>query len=103
MSEVPVATPATEEVKMEVETASSALTEVKEAESGPATVPPTVQKAEGTDELAHSTQTSETQSDEMKRAVRQGAFSESISWTTLFTVHITVEFYFADSNLPFDK
>ncbi|TFY55179.1 hypothetical protein EVJ58_g8410, partial [Rhodofomes roseus] len=79
------AKPAVEEVKMDVEDAGSAPSEAKQTESGTAVVPPTIAKA-GSDAGSETKQEADgSDSEEKLRAVRQ------------------IEFYFADSNLPFDK
>ncbi|KAH9929404.1 uncharacterized protein B0H18DRAFT_997012 [Fomitopsis serialis] len=85
MSESATATPAVEEVRMEVGDASSVPIEVKQTESGSVAVPPTVAKTAG-DAGSDDKQATNGSDDEDKfRAARQ------------------IEFYFADSNLPFDK
>lgn len=81
MSEVAVATPPVEEPMVDVKDVSSAPTEEKQTESGPATLPPTVQVAEGAAKPAENGETGESDSEARQRAIRQGAFSVSVSCT----------------------
>ena len=83
MSEVAGATTPVEEAKVDVKDVSSAPTEEKQTESGPAnvTVPPTVHVAEGAAKPAENGETGESDSEARQRAIRQGAFSVSVSCT----------------------
>lgn len=76
MSEVVAAEPAGAEVKMEVEGASSALTEQEQ------TAPPTVQKAEEVtapaEEVTAPAEDAGTTSEDKQRAKSQGALSVSV-------------------------
>ncbi|KZT68546.1 hypothetical protein DAEQUDRAFT_738607 [Daedalea quercina L-15889] len=85
MSEAEVAIPAVGEAKMVVEDTGSAPVEVKQTESGSVTVPPTVQKVGGETASEANGEAGRDESEEKLRCARQ------------------MEFYFADSNLPYDK
>jgi hypothetical protein len=45
----------------------------------------------------------ESEEQKMARAVKQGLFTSVLFPMGNHLIHLVVEFYFADSNLPFDK
>ena len=75
MSMVAPATPAMEEVKVDVEHANSAPTLERQMESEALTDPPTVQKVEGNAESIDDTATDESENEARRRAMRQGSSS----------------------------
>lgn len=88
---------------MEVEDTSSLPTEDKQPESGSVTVSPPAEKAgESTGSVA-KVEEEESDSDARQLAAAQGTSSVFVSYTMLVIYREQVEFYFGDSNLPFDK